>query len=68
MRRNVAYFLAKHMGIDQRLGAEWYECMLVDYDPASNWGNWQYAAGVGGGGTEDQLPMIERLSYLDISP
>jgi deoxyribodipyrimidine photo-lyase len=46
-RQNVAYFLAKLMHIDWRLGAEWYECALVDYDPACNWGNWQYAAGVG---------------------
>lgn len=47
LRQNVASFLAKHMGIDWRIGAEWYECMLVDYDLSSNWGNWQYNAGVG---------------------
>ncbi|KAF2453412.1 DNA photolyase, FAD-binding/Cryptochrome [Lineolata rhizophorae] len=46
-RQNAASFLAKHLGLDWRLGAEWYECMLVDYDLASNWGNWQYVAGVG---------------------
>lgn len=46
-RQNVASFLAKHLCIDWRLGAEWYECMLVDYDLSSNWGNWQYVAGVG---------------------
>ena len=46
-RQNVASFLAKHLNIDWRLGAEWYECMLVDYDVSSNWGNWQYVAGVG---------------------
>lgn len=46
-RQNVASFLAKHLQLDWRLGAEWYESMLVDYDVSSNWGNWQYVAGVG---------------------
>ncbi|KAK6586547.1 hypothetical protein PZA11_001604 [Diplocarpon coronariae] len=46
-RQNVASFFAKHLKLDWRIGAEWYECMLVDYDLSSNWGNWQYLAGVG---------------------
>lgn len=46
-RQNVASYLAKHLGINWKLGAEWYECMLTDYDVSSNWGNWQYVAGVG---------------------
>jgi len=46
-RQNVANFLTKHLGLDWRLGAEWYESLLVDYDASSNWGNWQYMAGVG---------------------
>ena len=46
-RQNVASFLAKHLGIDWRVGAEWYESLLTDYDLSSNWGNWQYTAGVG---------------------
>jgi DASH family cryptochrome len=46
-RQNVASFLAKHLKFDWRIGAEWYECMLVDYDMSSNWGNWQYVSGVG---------------------
>ncbi|KAK0730059.1 cryptochrome [Lasiosphaeris hirsuta] len=47
VRQNVASFLAKHLSIDWRYGAEWYEMMLVDYDVSSNWGNWQYVSGVG---------------------
>ena len=47
LRQNVASFLAKHLGIDWRIGAEWYECLLVDYDLSSNWLNWNYTAGVG---------------------
>lgn len=46
-RQNVASYLTKHLGIDWRIGAEWYETNLVDYDVHSNWGNWQYVAGVG---------------------
>lgn len=46
-RQNVASYLAKHLGINWKFGAEWYECMLADYDLSSNWGNWQYVAGVG---------------------
>ena len=46
-RQNVASFLAKHLGIDWRVGAEWYESLLCDYDLSNNWGNWQYTAGVG---------------------
>jgi deoxyribodipyrimidine photo-lyase len=46
-RQNVASFLSKHLGIDWRIGAEWYEMLLTDYDVSSNWGNWQYTAGVG---------------------
>ncbi|KFY28274.1 hypothetical protein V493_03012 [Pseudogymnoascus sp. VKM F-4281 (FW-2241)] len=46
-RQNVANFLAKHLELDWRLGAEWYEYALMDYDVSSCWGNWQYVAGVG---------------------
>lgn len=46
-RQNVASFLAKHLKIDWRYGAEWYEMLLIDYDVSSNWANWQYVAGVG---------------------
>jgi deoxyribodipyrimidine photo-lyase len=46
-RQNVANFLAKHLNIDWRFGAEWYEMLLVDYDVSSSWANWQYVSGVG---------------------
>jgi deoxyribodipyrimidine photo-lyase len=29
------------------MGAEWFESQLIDYDVCSNYGNWNYAAGVG---------------------
>jgi deoxyribodipyrimidine photo-lyase len=46
-RQNVASFLVHEWGIDWRLGAEWFESQLIDYDVALNWGNWAYFAGVG---------------------
>ncbi len=46
-RQNVASFLTKNLGIDWRLGAEWFESLLIDHDVSSNYGNWQYVAGVG---------------------
>lgn len=46
-RQNVASYLVHDLGVDWRMGAWWFEHLLVDYDPCSNWGNWQYVAGVG---------------------
>lgn len=47
MRQNVASFLVKDMKLDWRLGAEYFECQLIDYDVCSNYGNWNYIASVG---------------------
>jgi deoxyribodipyrimidine photo-lyase len=46
-RQNVASFLTKNLYIDWRMGAEWFESLLIDYDVCSNWANWNYTAGVG---------------------
>jgi deoxyribodipyrimidine photo-lyase len=46
-RQNVASFLTKNLGIDWRIGAQWFESCLLDYDVSSNYGNWCYVAGVG---------------------
>ncbi len=46
-RQNVASFLTKNLGIHWQMGAEWFESQLIDYDVCSNWGNWNYTAGVG---------------------
>ncbi len=44
-RQNVASFLIKDLKLDWRLGAEYFESLLVDHDCASNYGNWLYASG-----------------------
>ncbi len=46
-RQNVASFLTKNLYIDWRMGAEWFESLLIDYGVCSNWANWNYTAGVG---------------------
>ena len=46
-RQNVASYLAKNQKIDWRIGAAYFESMLVDYDVHSNYGNWMYVSGVG---------------------
>ncbi|MFP4123122.1 DASH family cryptochrome [Coleofasciculus sp.] len=46
-RQNIASFLTKNLGINWQIGAEWFESVLIDYDVCSNWGNWNYTAGVG---------------------
>ncbi len=46
-RQNVASYFAKDMKLDWRIGAAYFESMLLDYDVHSNYGNWMYVAGVG---------------------
>lgn len=46
-RQNVASFLSQDLQLDWRMGAAWFESMLIDYDVASNWGNWAYNSTVG---------------------
>lgn len=46
-RQLVASFLTKNLGINWQWGAMWFEHYLIDYDVSSNYGNWNYAAGIG---------------------
>lgn len=46
-RQIAASCLVNELSVDWRYGAGWFEHHLIDYDPAVNWGNWQYLAGVG---------------------
>jgi len=64
-RQNVASFLVKDLGLDWRLGAEWFESQLLDHDVCSNYGNWNYAAGIGNDPRENRkFNMIKQgLDY-----
>ena len=46
-RQNAASYWTRHLRQDWRIGAAWFEYLLVDYDVHSNWGNWMYNSGVG---------------------
>lgn len=53
-RQNVASFLVRDLRVNWQMGAEYFESLLLDYDPCSNWGNWNYVAGVGSDPREDR--------------
>lgn len=63
-RQNVASYLVHDLGLDWRLGAWWFEHHLLDYDPCSNWGNWQYVAGVGNDPREGRRFDPERQALM----
>ncbi len=46
-RQLAASCLVNELQLDWRAGARYFQQQLIDYEAASNWGNWQYIAGVG---------------------
>lgn len=64
-RQNAASFLAKTLEIDWRWGAAWFERCLVDYDPASNHGSWQYVAGVGTDPRDRTFDVVRQAHMYD---
>ena len=63
-RQIAASCLINEMNVDWRFGAAFFEQQLLDYDVASNYGNWQYIAGVGAdprGGRHFDLAKQTRL-------
>ena len=47
LRMVVASFLTKDLGVDWRLGEQWFALKLLDFDLAANNGGWQWAASTG---------------------
>merc|ERR1711976_807054 len=66
-RQNVASFLALDLNQDWRVGAEYFESLLVDYDVSSNWGNWMAAAGLRGVGRVHKLNTVKQSNDYDQS-
>ncbi|QOJ30323.1 MAG: DASH family cryptochrome [Ignavibacteriales bacterium] len=54
-RQNAASYLINNLKGDWLAGAAYFESMLIDYDPCSNWGNWMYLAGVGNDPRENRV-------------
>ncbi len=61
-RQNVASFLTKDLKINWLWGAAYFESMLIDHDVSSNYGNWQYVAGVGADPREDRYFNVLKQS------
>ncbi|MFB6296984.1 MAG: deoxyribodipyrimidine photo-lyase [Salinirussus sp.] len=66
-RQNVASFLTKHLLIDWREGARYFARQLVDHDPASNYGNWQWIASTGTDSVDVRIfdPVSQMAKYDD---
>lgn len=64
-RQNVASFLTNELEIDWRMGAEYFESKLIDYDVASNYGNWMYNAGVGNDPRDRYFNIILQAKRYD---
>ncbi|WP_235296209.1 DASH family cryptochrome [Portibacter marinus] len=58
-RQNVASYLVNDLNLNWLLGAQYFESLLIDYDPCSNYGNWNYIAGVGNDPRSDRYFNIE---------
>lgn len=62
-RQNVASYLMFQLGCDWRHGAAWFEHQLLDYDVATNWGNWAYIAGALYSAPRCFNPLKQALEY-----
>ena len=45
-RQMVALYLVRDLDVNWAKGAAYFEEKLIDYSPASNWGNWAFIAGM----------------------
>jgi deoxyribodipyrimidine photo-lyase len=66
-RQNVASYLVNDLNVNWTWGASYFEEKLIDYSPASNWGNWAYIAGVGNDPKENHQFDIEKQA-LEYDP
>jgi deoxyribodipyrimidine photo-lyase len=66
-RQVVASFLTKHLLVDWRAGAKHFARKLIDHDPASNAGNWQWIASTGTDSVDVRIfdPVSQMSKYDD---
>ena len=65
-RQIVTAYLVGDLQQDWCHGAAWFEEHLLDYDPASNWGNWAYLAGVASNPrTHGQFNVLRQARQYD---
>jgi len=56
-RMIVSVYLIKILWVDWRLGEQYFATKLIDYDPSSNSGGWQWSASVG----SNHMPYFRSL-------
>ncbi len=64
-RQNVASYWSKELGQDWRIGAAYFESLLLDYDVHSNWCNWMYNSGVGNDPRDRQFNIKRQTEMYD---
>jgi deoxyribodipyrimidine photo-lyase len=64
-RQNVASFLSQNLNLDWRMGAEYFESLLLDYDPYSNYGNWMYNSTVGHDSRNRYFNIVKQAKKYD---
>ncbi|MGI4749628.1 MAG: DASH family cryptochrome [Janthinobacterium lividum] len=62
----AASFLVRDLQVNWTCGAAFFEEKLIDYSPATNWGNWASIAGVGNDPKENRnLNVIKQAGEID---
>ncbi len=61
-RKAVASFLVRELNVDWTLGARYFEEQLIDYSPASNWGNWAHIAGLRIDPRDSKVTALQKLA------
>ena len=64
-RQNVASYFSKIHKLDWRIGAAYFESLLIDYDVHSNYGNWMYLAGVGNDPRDREFNINRQADIYD---
>lgn len=64
-RQNVASYFCKTLHQDWRIGAAYFQEMLIDYDVHSNYGNWMYLAGVGNDNRDRVFNTCKQATVYD---
>jgi len=64
-RQITAGFLINELKVHWTKGAVYFEEKLIDYSPASNWGNWAFIAGVNDARESRYNIFVKPLSELE---
>ena len=65
-RQIVAGYLVNTLKADWTKGAKYFEEKLIDYSPASNWGNWAFIAGINNDAKDSKyFNIVKQSGELD---